>query len=268
MPAGRPDSFTGCAWTLLEGQTLRTYRGVMAKFQPRRRPGALRSFSRRGLAAWRPILAAAVLFSAAATATVRAQPPADGGTIRLVALGDSLTAGLGIAESEAFPAQLQRALAERGYKVEIVNAGVSGDTASGGLSRLDWSVPDGSDGVIVELGANDALRGVDPEVTRKALDGILTRLKERNIPALLSGMRAPPNMGPDYAARFDAIYPDLAKKHGVLLYPFFLEGVAAERPLNQRDGIHPTAEGVRVIVRGILPKVEQLIATARGRAKP
>jgi acyl-CoA thioesterase I len=182
--------------------------------------------------------------------------------VRIVALGDSLTAGYGVAEQESFPVRLQAALAAKGIRAAISNAGVSGDTASGGLARLDWSIPGDTQGVIVELGANDALRGIDPAVTRKALDDILASLKQRGIPVLLAGMRAPPNMGADYAAKFDAIYADLAKEYGVLLYPFFLEGVASERALNQGDGIHPTAAGVDVIVKGILPKVEELIRQA------
>ena len=183
--------------------------------------------------------------------------------VRLVALGDSLTAGYGIAAADAFPVKLQRALTAKGLAVEVANAGVSGDTASGGLSRLDWSVPDGTQGVIVELGANDALRGIDPAVTRKALADILARLKARGIPVLLAGMRAPPNLGPDFAAKFDPIFAELAREYDAILYPFFLEGVAADRALNQGDGIHPTAAGVDAIVSGILPKVEELIAKAR-----
>lgn len=188
--------------------------------------------------------------------------------LRIVAFGDSLTAGLGVAAADAFPAKLQRALGGHNPAVEIVNAGVSGDTTSGGLARLDWSVPDGTAGVILELGANDALRGIDPAVTRRALDQMLARLGERGIPVLLCGMRAPPNLGPDYAARFDSIFPELAAAHGVLFYPFFLEGVAAQAALNQPDGIHPTAAGVDVIVRGILPKVEELIEVAEKRRQP
>ncbi len=149
--------------------------------------------------------------------------------------------------------------------VDIVNAGVSGDTASGGRDRLDWSVPDGTDGVIVELGANDALRGTDPAVTRAALSDILTRLKARGIAVMLCGMLAPPNYGSDFAARFNAIYPDLAKSFGVPLYPFFLEGVAADAALNQADGIHPTAEGVDVIVKNILPMVRAFLGTISGQ---
>ncbi|MGB3272669.1 MAG: arylesterase, partial [Xanthobacteraceae bacterium] len=179
--------------------------------------------------------------------------------LKVVALGDSLTAGYGLSAAAAFPARLQKALAERGIDAEIVNAGVSGDTASGGRDRLDWSVPEGTAAVILELGANDALRGVAPEVTRAALDDILTRLKARNIPVLLAGMYAGRNFGADYTEAFDRIYPELAEAHGVPLYPFFLDGVAGEARLNQRDGIHPTAEGVDEIVRRILPTVERFL---------
>jgi len=140
---------------------------------------------------------------------------------------------------------------------------VSGDTTSGGLARLDWSIPDGTQAVILELGANDALRGIDPVVTRTALDGILNKLKDRHIPVLLAGMRAPRNLGPDYAAAFDAIFPALASTHGVVFYPFFLEGVASDPKFNQGDGLHPNAAGVDVIVARILPQVEELIARAR-----
>ena len=153
----------------------------------------------------------------------------------------------------------------KGIAVDIINAGVSGDTSSGGRDRLDWSVPDGTQAVILELGANDALRGIDPAVTRSALSDILTRLKARGIAVLLCGMVAPPNYGSDYSARFNAIYPDLAKSFGVPLYPFFLEGVAADAKLNQADGMHPTAEGVEVIVRNILPTVQAFLGTISGQ---
>ena len=146
----------------------------------------------------------------------------------IVAFGDSLTAGLGLPEQESFPSQLEQALRERGQDVKVINAGVSGDTASGGLGRLDWSVPTGTDAVIVELGANDALRGLDPALTKTALDEILSKLAARHIAVLLAGMRAPPNMGADYARAFDAIYPALASTHPVVFYPFFLDGVAAD----------------------------------------
>ncbi|HXI07105.1 MAG: arylesterase [Bradyrhizobium sp.] len=185
--------------------------------------------------------------------------------IRIVAFGDSLTAGLGLPASHSFPARLQKALEANGIKVDMVNAGVSGDTTSGGRERLDWSIPEGTDAVILELGANDAMRGTDPDVTRAALSDILTRLKARKIAVLLCGMLAPPNYGAEYAARFNAIYPELAKKFDVPLYAFFLEGVAAERKLNQADGIHPTAEGVDLIVQKMLPTVQAFLGAIAGQ---
>lgn len=185
--------------------------------------------------------------------------------IRLAVLGDSLTAGFGLPASSAFPVRLQKALRDRGIAADIHNAGVSGDTASGGLARLDWSIPPDTEAVIVELGANDALRGTDPKVTRSALSDILARLKARGIAVLLCGMVAPPNYGADYSARFNAIYPDIAKQFGVPLYPFFLEGVAADKRLNQADGLHPTTEGIDVIVRNILPTVEAFLGTVSGQ---
>nr|WP_249128539.1 arylesterase [Bradyrhizobium lablabi] len=185
--------------------------------------------------------------------------------IKMVVLGDSLSAGLGLGGAEAFPARLQKALEAKGIKVEMTNAGVSGDTTSGGRERLDWSVPDGTEAVILELGANDALRGIDPDVTRTALSDIITRLKARKIAVLLCGMLAPPNYGADYAARFNAIYPELSKSLDVPLYPFFLEGVAADAKLNQADGIHPTAEGVDIIVKNILPSVEAFLGKISGQ---
>ncbi|MGY4599530.1 acyl-CoA thioesterase-1 [Bradyrhizobium sp. GM22.5] len=181
--------------------------------------------------------------------------------IKLVVLGDSLSAGLGLPAQEAFPTKLQKALQDKGIEVGMTNAGVSGDTSSGGRDRLDWSVPDGTDGVIIQLGANDALRGIDPDLTRAALTEIVQRLKARKIAVMLCGMLAPPNYGADYAARFNSIYPDLAKKFGVPLYPFFLDGVAADAKLNQADGIHPTAAGVDIIVKNILPTVEAFLGT-------
>jgi acyl-CoA thioesterase I len=187
------------------------------------------------------------------------------GPIRIVVLGDSLSAGLGLPAAAAFPARLQKALKEKGIDIDMTNAGVSGDTSSGGRDRLDWSVPEGTEAVILELGANDALRGTDPNVTRSALTDILTRLKARRIAVLLCGMLAPPNYGSEYADRFNAIYPDLAKSFGVPLYPFFLEGVAADARLNQADGMHPTAEGVDVIVKNILPMVEAFLGTIAGQ---
>lgn len=190
---------------------------------------------------------------AQAPATTPAKP------VKMVVLGDSLSAGLGLSAAAAFPARLQKTLADKGIKVDMINAGVSGDTSSGGRDRLDWSIPEGTEAVILELGANDALRGIDPAVTRAALSEILTRLKARKIAVLLCGMLAPPNYGSDYAARFNAIYPELSKSFGVPLYPFFLEGVAADAKLNQPDGLHPTADGVDVIVKNILPMVEAFL---------
>jgi acyl-CoA thioesterase-1 len=184
-------------------------------------------------------------------------------TVKIVVLGDSLTAGLGLAESATFPARLARALSAKGIAVSIANAGVSGDTASGGLERLDWSVPPGTDAVIVELGANDMLRGIDPHVTKSALAAILSKLNARHIPVLLVGMKASPNMGPDYVRTFDAIYPALASTHRVVFYPFFLGGVAADPQFNLADGMHPNPAGVEMIVKRILPSVEELIARVR-----
>lgn len=202
---------------------------------------------------------------APATACAQATAARESKPVKMVVLGDSLSAGFGLSAPAAFPARLQKALQSKGIAVDIINAGVSGDTSSGGRDRLDWSIPEGTQAVIVELGANDALRGVDPKVTRSALTDILTRLKARNIAVLLCGMYAPPNYGADYAARFNAIYPDIAREFGVPLYPFFLEGVATEASLNQPDGLHPTAEGIDVIVRNILPTVEAFLGTIPGQ---
>ncbi|UCF55304.1 MAG: arylesterase [Bradyrhizobium sp.] len=199
------------------------------------------------------------LMTIATPASAQAQPAAK--PVKLVVLGDSLSAGLGLPAQQAFPAKLQKALQARDIAVDMTNAGVSGDTSSGGRDRLDWSVPDGTDGVIVELGANDALRGIDPDLTRGALTDIVTRLKARGIAVMLCGMLAPPNYGTDYAARFNSIYPDLAKQFEVPLYPFFLDGVAADAKLNQADGIHPTAACVDIIVGNIMPTVEAFVRT-------
>jgi acyl-CoA thioesterase-1 len=186
-------------------------------------------------------------------------------SVHIVAFGDSLTAGYGLPQQDGFVPRLQAALTARGVAAEVANAGVSGDTTSDGLARLDWSVPQGTDAVIVELGANDMLRGFKPEVTRATLDSILQRLTARHIAVLLCGMRAAPNLGADYAAAFESIYPDLAAKYGALLYPFFLDGVAGNLSLQQADGLHPNAAGVNIIVERILPKVEELIARVRVR---
>ncbi len=182
--------------------------------------------------------------------------------LRLVVLGDSLSAGYNLGPGEGFTDQLQKALAAKGHDVVVVNAGVSGDTAAAGLARLDWSVGPDAEAVIVELGANDMLRGFDPDKPREALDAILTRLNERKLPVLLAGMRAAPNLGPDYARRFDGLYPALADKHGAMLYSFFLDGVAAQPALLLADGMHPNADGIAVIVERILPAVEELVAQA------
>jgi len=194
-----------------------------------------------------------------------AQPAESAKPVKMVVLGDSLSAGYGLPAAASFPVRLQKALDAKGIKVDIINAGVSGDTASGGRDRVDWSVPEGTDAVILELGANDALRGTDPAVTRAALADIITKLKSRKIAVLLCGMLAPPNYGSDYAAKFNAIYPDLSKSLGVPLYPFFLDGVPADAKLNQADGMHPTADGVDIVVKNILPTVEAFVGALSGQ---
>ncbi len=198
-----------------------------------------------------------------------AHAAAPDGTLQVLALGDSLTAGYGLAPAESFPARLQKALAAKGLKVKVHNAGVSGDTASAGLSRLDWAlgaVPGGKpDLAIVELGANDMLRGVDPAVTRKALAAILERFRADGVPVLLAGMKAAPNMGAAFGRQFDALYPALAKEYGATLYPFFLDGVAGNPKLNLQDGIHPTAEGIDVIVARMTPMVHSLLKQRAGK---
>jgi acyl-CoA thioesterase-1 len=211
------------------------------------------------------ILVLTIVFMTAGTAAAPTSATGPTKPIKMVVLGDSLSAGLGLSAASAFPARLQKSLKINGIDVDMINAGVSGDTTSGGRDRLDWSVPPGTDAVILELGANDALRGTDPKVTRAALTDILTQLKARGVAVLLCGMVAPPNYGSDYALRFNAIYPDLAKSFGVPLYPFFLEGVAADARLNQADGMHPTAEGVDVIVKNILPTVQAFVGAISGQ---
>jgi acyl-CoA thioesterase-1 len=211
------------------------------------------------------LLQASVLFVMAMICAVAGPhaPARAAEPLRIVALGDSLTAGYRLPPDAAFPAVLQRALRERGWAVEIENAGVSGDTTAGGRERLDWSVPDGTHGVILELGANDALRGLDPALARAALDDMVTRLKARGIGVLLAGMRAPPNNGAEYTRAFDAIFPEIAARHAIALYPFFLEGVAGDPSLNLDDGIHPTRAGVEAIVARMLPAVEAFLKTLR-----
>lgn len=185
--------------------------------------------------------------------------------IRIVAFGDSLTAGFGLGPTQAFPARLEAALKSKGRDVRIANAGVSGDTTTGGLARLDWSIPDGTQAVILELGANDMLRGIAPAITRKTLEEMIQRLRAKKIEILLCGMRAPPNMGGEYTAAYDVIYPELAKKYDLILYPFFLDGVVAEAKLNLKDGLHPSAAGIDVIVKNILPSVEKLIERVKAK---
>jgi acyl-CoA thioesterase-1 len=208
------------------------------------------------------VVGALSLFGETTATPTYAQSP-----IKMVALGDSLTAGYGLPDKDGFVPQLQAALTAKGVAADVQNAGVSGDTASDGLARLDWSVPDGANAVILELGANDMLRGINPDVTRKALDEILSRLTQRHIAVLLCGMRAAPNLGPDYVQVFERIYPELAAKYGVQLYPFFLDGVAADPKLTQHDGLHPNAAGVDIIVGRILPKVQELIAGVQAQRR-
>jgi acyl-CoA thioesterase-1 len=206
-----------------------------------------------------------LLVQAAAFAMVlAAAPPAAARAIRLVVLGDSLTAGLGLPPGKAFPDRLEAALRARGWDVDVLNAGVSGDTAADGLQRYDWAVPADADALIVELGANDMLRGLKPEATKTALSAILDKAHAARLPTLIAGMRAAPNLGAEYGSEFSAIYPALAKAHDAALYPFFLDGVAGDPKLNQPDGMHPTAEGVEVIVERIAPSVEETLK----RVKP
>lgn len=210
-------------------------------------------------------LALALSAAAVAGATVTAAQAQGKAPVRIVVLGDSLVAGFQLKASDAFPAQLERALKARGHAVEVANAGVSGDTTAGGLERVRWAVPDKTDAVILELGANDALRGLDPARAKANLDSIIAAVKAGGADVLLAGMVAPRNWGDDYARAFDAIYADLAAKHGTLLYPFFLDGVALDARLNLGDGLHPNAKGVVEIVGRILPLAEQLIARVRAR---
>lgn len=181
--------------------------------------------------------------------------------IRILAFGDSLTAGYGLSENEGFVPQLQSELLKMGREVEVINGGVSGDTTAGGLSRVDWMLVDKPDIVILELGANDMLRGLPALEAKNNLDAIIQKIRESGAKLLLAGMIAPKNMGEDYRKDFDAIYPDLAKRYDILLYPFFLDGIATRPEFNQSDGLHPTKDGVSVIVKNIIPYVEQLLGT-------
>lgn len=210
----------------------------------------------------------ALLFNAAILlnlAPLEAKTP-----VKLVAFGDSLTAGYLLRPDESFPAQLSKALSAKGYAVDVINAGVSGDTTAAGLERFEWAIPEGTEAVILELGANDALRGQSPANAKSNLDTIITKLKQRNIAVLLTGMVAPTNWGADYTRDFDGMYRDLAAKHGLPLYPFFLEGVALDKSLNLDDGLHPNSKGVAKIVENIMPEVEDLlrkVETQRARVQ-
>ena len=214
------------------------------------RPGFVQAFA--------GIVAAAALATHAWAAT----------PVKIVCLGDSLTAGYQLPADAAFPVVLEKALRAAGKNVEVANAGVSGDTSSGGLERLDWSVPDGTDIVILELGANDMLRGIDPKLTQTSLNTIMARLNSRHIRVLLAGMKATPSLGKDYTSRFDAIFPNLAKKFDAPLVPFFLEGVAGHATLQLPDQMHPNRIGVEVMVRHMLPSVEAMLAEKSANIKP
>ncbi|TAV75808.1 arylesterase [Rhizobium leguminosarum] len=203
---------------------------------------------------------AALQFTVIAVSLILATA-ANARTINLVGFGDSLMAGYQLPPGDGFPEKLQAALKAKGIDVTIANAGVSGDTTTGGLARIDWSVPDGTDGVILEVGANDALRGIPPEESAKNLDQMIIRLKERGIAVLLAGIIAPPNMGADYAARFNPIYQKLSEKHGLPLYAFFLDGVALEAGLKLDDGMHPNAKGIDVMVEKMEPAVTNFVET-------
>ncbi len=220
----------------------------------RRVPPALRFCSFRGHWTRAIILLAAIWLVSFGGFSAAAQE-----ALRIAVFGDSLTAGFGLPEDQAFPARLEAALKDRGHDVRVINAGVSGDTTAGGRARLDWTLADRPHIVIVELGSNDALRGLDPAQTEANLDDIVARTKAAGARVLLAGMLAPSNWGREYQQQFDAVFPRLAEKHGVPLYPFFLDGVALEPKLNQQDGIHPNAAGVEIIVQRILPSVEALL---------
>ncbi|WP_139974954.1 MULTISPECIES: arylesterase [Brucella/Ochrobactrum group] len=226
--------------------------------------------------AWLPIFAAIASFMAAnpiiaanaqedPTGLEDALPTEPLSQVKIVGFGDSLMAGYLLPSNAAFPQQLEKALDDKGYEVSIENAGVSGDTTTGGLSRIDWSVPDDTDLVILELGANDALRGIEPDITEKNLDEMLARLKQRGISVILAGMMAPPNMGEDYAAKFNPIYPKLAQKYGVPLYPFFLDGVATKKDFLLEDGMHPNEKGVETMVSNFMPTIEKSLTKMQNK---
>ncbi len=213
--------------------------------------------------AWRAFCISNLAIMAAFVSTLIGDPALAAKTIRILVLGDSLTAGYGLPADQAFPARLEAALRARGHAVRLINAGVSGDTTAGGRARLDWALTERPEIVIVELGANDGMRGVDPRTTRANLDDILTRLKSKGVRVLLAGMLAPPNLGEEFGREFNAVFPGLARRHGVAFYPFFLDGVVARHGLNQPDGLHPNARGVAVIVDRILPYVVRLLKSRR-----
>ena len=200
-------------------------------------------------------IAAIIAGAALALCASGLRADADSDPLRLLVLGDSLTSGYGLPSRASLPARLQVSLEALGFDVSVINAGVSGDTSAGGLARLEWALSDNPHAVIVALGANDALRALDPALTRENLDRLVGALGERDLPVLVAGMLAPRNLGADYAERFDAIYPQLAARHDALLYPFLLDGVAGVAALNQEDGLHPNAAGVEEIVNRILPSV-------------
>lgn len=204
-----------------------------------------------------------VLTSLAAVAAISGVAAAAGRPVTVVMLGDSLTAGLGLPDQDSPPSQLQRLLRAQGHDIVIVNAGVSGDTVADGLARLDWAVGDDADAVVVALGANDMLRGRDPALTRRDLDALLAKLEERKLPVLVCGMLAARNLGPVYAAAYDPMFRELAEKHGAALYPFLLDGVALDRSLNQKDGLHPNREGAAKIAAALLGPVVELAARVR-----
>jgi acyl-CoA thioesterase-1 len=203
----------------------------------------------------RRLAAAALLGALLAPMAAQAAP------IAVMAFGDSLFAGYGVQDADNIPTRLEKALKADGKDVKVINASISGDTTADGVARLDWSLADKPDLVLLELGANDALRGLDPDRAKENLDAILAKLKAKNIPVVLFGMIAPRNLGPAYGEKFDPIYKELADKYQVPLYPFILDGVALDPTLNQADGMHPNKDGVQVIVKRILPVVEKALPT-------
>ncbi len=220
----------------------------------------------RAYGAWRRGFNAVLLLALVLPATFLAFGLASGAAHAkqpvILALGDSLTAGYGLELQDSFPARLQTALHAAGIKARVVNAGVSGDTSAGALRRVDWLMTQKPDLVIVEFGGNDGLRGLDPAETKRNLEAVIIRIRQRGARVLLAGMLAPPNLGRDYGAAFNAVFPQLAKRHKVEFYPFFLDGVAAKPALNLADGIHPNAKGVSVIVERILPYVRRALGEA------